>query len=135
MAKRRKTNYPVKTKIGQEVRMKGVLRYKEPLKITGKFEGTIETTSFLLIEEGADIKADIKAGTIVIGGTVTGQIEAKEKVLFLETGQLFGNVITGSVQMMEGSNLLGRVEMLRDTSGINIFDSDAVRLKQSVKRL
>ena len=92
----------ISTTLGKETSFNGKLCFRESLKIDGKFEGDIESSGFLYIENGAFVKADIKVGSIVIGGIVRGNIEASEKLEMLSTGQVFGNIRTAKLNIADG---------------------------------
>ena len=85
---------PITTTLGKETVFSGKMRFLKSLKINGYFEGEIESAGFLYIEEGATVKADIKVRSVVIGGSVYGNIIATEKLEMLSTGRVFGNVQT-----------------------------------------
>jgi cytoskeletal protein CcmA (bactofilin family) len=65
----------ISTTLGRETNFHGILKFRESLKIDGKFEGEIESPGFLYVENGAVVKANIKVGSIVIGGVVRGNVE------------------------------------------------------------
>ena len=66
----------ISTTLGRETVFKGTMNFSESLKIDGNFEGDIESSGFLYIEEGAMIKADIKVRAVVVGGIVHGNINS-----------------------------------------------------------
>ena len=63
----------ISTTLGKETVFKGTMKFSESLKIDGNFEGDIESSGFLYIEEGAEVKADIKVRAVVVGGVCTWQ--------------------------------------------------------------
>jgi len=48
----------------------GVLEFEKPLLINGFFEGEIRSKGILIIGNKGKIKANIKAGTVIVGGEV-----------------------------------------------------------------
>ncbi|TFH40408.1 MAG: polymer-forming cytoskeletal protein, partial [Chrysiogenales bacterium] len=56
---------------------------------------------------------DIKARMVVVGGTVRGNIFATERVIFLSTGVINGNIITPSLIMEEGVKFEGNCTINR----------------------
>ena len=58
------------TVLGSETSFKGTMRFNDSLKIDGFFEGNIESEGFLYIEKDAEVRAQIKVGTIIVGGKV-----------------------------------------------------------------
>ena len=70
----------IKTTLGNQTNFQGTMRFRDSLKIDGSFQGEIISKGFLYIESGAVVKANIKVGSIVIGGIVKGNIEASERL-------------------------------------------------------
>lgn len=102
----------VSTVLGKETSFEGVLEFKRPLQINGAFEGEILTEGVLLIGETAKVKANIKAGTVVVGGQVYGNIEARNRLEMLESGRVHGNIKTAKLQIADGVVFDGNCEMI-----------------------
>ncbi len=130
-----KTKIKVATTLGKETIFKGSMRFTESLKIDGRFEGDIQSSGFLYVEEGAVVKADIKVGSIVIGGIIHGNVEATEKLEMLATGQVFGNVRTSKLRIADGVLFEGKCEMIKEAEDVNIFSSPRERIKNAVETL
>ena len=88
--------------IGKGSEFKGEFKINGLLRIDGKFQGTIETDGKVLVGQSGEAVTDIKARLVVIGGSVRGNIFATERVVFLSTGNINGNIITPSLIMEEG---------------------------------
>ena len=58
----------------------GILEFEKPLQINGEFEGEIRSSGVLVIGEGARVKANIRCNTVIVGGTVIGNIEALKRI-------------------------------------------------------
>lgn len=100
----------VSTVLGKETEFRGILTFKKSLQINGKFEGAIESEGYLLVAEGAEVKANLKALHVIIGGQVIGDVEAAEKVDLLETAQLTGNIKTKNLHVADGAVFEGNCE-------------------------
>lgn len=122
----------IKVNLGEDASFKGVMSFERPLKIAGKYEGTIESDGFLFIEQGAEVRADVHVKNVVVGGTVYGDIQAEESLLLLETGKVFGNIRTSSMQVENGFEFRGKCEMIRDPHSVDIFSMPAGQLKKSL---
>ncbi|MDP3143027.1 MAG: polymer-forming cytoskeletal protein [Candidatus Omnitrophota bacterium] len=96
--------------------MQGTLSFKDPinLRINGKFEGTLETRGNLTIGETANIDAHIVGDNIIIAGRVKGDIVAKQRLVFLPTAILHGNIKTPRLNIVEGALFQGKCQMLED---------------------
>jgi cytoskeletal protein CcmA (bactofilin family) len=123
----------ITTTLGKETSFNGVLRFKESLKIDGTFEGEIESPGFLYIENGATVTANIKVGSIVVGGVVRGNIEATERLEMLTTGKVFGNIRTAKLNIADGVVFEGKCEMIKNPDKLNIFSASVENMKKATQ--
>ncbi len=119
MARKKETQIPNITERGSIATiletgssLNGILEFKKPLQIDGHFEGEIITDSVLLISPRAVVRANIKAGTVIIGGQVIGNVEAFNRLEMLSTGQVIGNIRTAKLQIADGVIFDGNCEMI-----------------------
>ena len=98
--------------IGTSVFVKGQISAKEPLTIAGRVEGSIQVEGHpLTILAGAQITATtIVAHEVVVGGNVTGQIDATGRIVVRETANIEGNITAPSISVAEGAVLRGRIQ-------------------------
>lgn len=123
----------ITTTLGKETNFNGVLRFRESLKVDGRFEGEIISPGYLVIENGAVVKANIKVGSIVIGGIIRGNVEATEKLEMLTTGQVFGNIRTAKLKIADGVVFEGKCEMIKSPEAVDIFSAPVDQLKKAVQ--
>jgi cytoskeletal protein CcmA (bactofilin family) len=121
------------TTLGRETTFQGTLRFTDSLRILGKFSGEILSPGRLVIDEGAEIKANIRVGSIIVGGVIRGNILAKEKLEMLSTGRVIGNIRTAKLKIADGVVFEGKCEMIRDPEKIDIFSQSAEALKTSLE--
>ena len=103
----------VATVFGKETQFFGNLTFKKSLQINGSFEGEISSGGFLVIGEGATVKANIQANVVIVSGTVYGNIEAKEKLEIQSKGKVFGNIRTTKLKIADGVIFEGSCEMIK----------------------
>jgi cytoskeletal protein CcmA (bactofilin family) len=103
----------ISTILGKDTSLQGTLSFKKPLQIYGEFVGEIISDGFLLISEGANVKANIKAHTVIVGGTITGNVHATERLEMLSTGRVNGNIKTAKLQIADGVIFDGNCEMIQ----------------------
>jgi cytoskeletal protein CcmA (bactofilin family) len=97
--------------IGKAVRVEGKVVSTEDLTIDGQVEGAIELGDHsLTIGPGADIKADLTAKSIVINGSVTGNVRASERIDLHAPGSIAGNVSAPRFAMAGGATVNGTVQ-------------------------
>jgi len=103
----------VATILGPETYIDGSLRFKKSLKILGEFKGTIETEGLLIIGEEARVEANVKVGALILGGGLTGDVYAAERIEMLSTGRLIGNIKTPELRVETGVIFEGQCEMTK----------------------
>jgi len=81
--------------------------------VGGKVEGEIFSHGLLIIEQGADIKADITGEVIKVYGRVTGNINVKEKVELYKSSIVQGKIITPNLIVEEGAIIDGATSMFK----------------------
>lgn len=91
----------------------GDLTFKKSLQINGKFEGEISSGGYLVIGEGAVVKANIKADTVIVKGVVHGNIEALDRLEIHTQGKLYGNIRTKKLMISDGVVFEGKCEMIK----------------------
>ncbi len=102
--------------IGKGCRVKGTIDVQDgTLRIDGDFEGNINCPGgTLVIGKGGTIKADIKVSSAVVGGTVTGNIDAREKIELQAGSRLEGDIKTRRLVIDEGVFFEGSCRMSPD---------------------
>jgi cytoskeletal protein CcmA (bactofilin family) len=93
--------------VGEGTRFRGELDLNGLLRIDGDYSGTIRTPGKVLVGKNGRAECTIKAGTVVIGGVVKGNIFSSEKVIILSTGMIIGNVTSPRLIVEEGVVLNG----------------------------
>jgi len=98
--------------IGKSVVIKGELNGSEDLTIEGRVEGTIDLReNVLTIGPNGKIKAQVFAKSVIVLGTVTGNITASEKIDIREGGTVEGDLVSPRVGISEGAHFRGTVDM------------------------
>lgn len=103
----------ISTVFNKNTEFYGDLTFKKSLQINGKFEGEISSGTYLVVGEEAVIKANIKADTVIIKGTVYGNIEAVSRLEIHTNGKLYGNIRTKKLMISDGVVFEGKCEMIR----------------------
>ena len=98
--------------IGKSIVIKGDLHGSEDLTIEGQVEGKIELkANVLTIGPNGRIKAQVFAKTVVVLGTVNGNVTASEKVDIRDGATVEGDVVSPKVAIAEGAHFHGSVDM------------------------
>jgi cytoskeletal protein CcmA (bactofilin family) len=106
MADNSSTNdYP--TVLGADAKFKGQLSFEKGVRLLGTFEGEIASGGQLLVDSGAALNGDVKAGSIRIDGNVKGNLDAGAKVQLTESARVEGDVQAQRLEVAEGAILVG----------------------------
>ncbi len=98
--------------VGKSVAIKGEVNGSEDLTIEGQVDGKIELRQHMLtIGPNGRITAEVFAKSVVILGTVTGDVTATEKVNIRESGSVDGDITAPRVAIAEGAHFRGNVDM------------------------
>jgi cytoskeletal protein CcmA (bactofilin family) len=99
-------------KMGQSITIKGELTGAEDLTLEGRVEGRISLPEHVLtVGAGAHINAEVVAKTVVVLGTVVGNVTATEKFELRAGGSMQGNLKAPRISMADGAIFGGKVEM------------------------
>ena len=97
--------------LGPGISWKGDLRGKGGVRIEGALEGEVAVRGMVIIGETGMVTCEVlKAGTVIVAGSVSGQIVA-EKLEIRATGRVYGDVIIQTISTDEGAFLRGKVTM------------------------
>ena len=107
-------NQKSKTILGKTTSFNGRLSFKDSLKINGAFIGEINADGVLVVGEDAVVQANVEADTVVVLGTIKGDVHAKSKVEMEPTGRVYGNVKARKIKISDGVIFNGRCEIIRD---------------------
>lgn len=107
---------PMNTLLGKGSSFNGSLKVEGGIRIDGQVEGQVETSGTLVIGKEGILKAEIKAKDAIIGGKVTGNITAANKIE-LQSGAHYsgdikcrGLIIDSDVFFDGTSKMLGQNE-------------------------
>ena len=96
---------------GAELTWKGEVGGRGGVRIEGAFEGDIALQGIVVVgEQGRLICRSLKATTVVVAGSVRGDITAR-RVEITRTGRVWGDVVAESFSTEEGAFLRGQITM------------------------
>ena len=97
--------------VGQEVQFSGVLTYKGNGRIDGTFDGEIQTKDTLFVGEQANVKAGIRAGSVIASGRIAGSITASQRVELKSPAIIDASITTPKLSMDDGVIFNGKISM------------------------
>ena len=99
--------------LGEGTSFSGTLQFEGTVRLDGQFEGDVSGGDLLIIGETATVRADIKVGSLVVGGRGEGNVVARKRVEILPTAQVSGTIKTSSLVVCDGAVLNASCEMRR----------------------
>ncbi len=99
------------TVIGQGIIIEGEVTSDEAVVVAGTVRGKLTVEGPVTIESGAVVEADIGATSLSVGGSVTGNVTATDRVDLLTGGKLVGDVRAARVTIADGAVFKGNVDM------------------------
>ena len=104
----------ITTVFSKDTEFYGDLKFKKSLQINGYMEGEINSDGFLVVGEGAVVRANVRAQTVIISGEVHGNVEATDRLEIQTSGKLYGNIRTSKLKIADGVVFEGKCEMIKD---------------------
>lgn len=92
----------------------GKLTFEGAMRIGGKFKGEIFSRDVLIIDETANVEANIEANEVILTGTLRGNIYAKTKVSMRPPANFKGTVTTATLAINDGVIFEGASHMLKN---------------------
>ncbi len=102
------TGYSV---IDGQMHVRGDVETEGSLRIDGRLDGSILRADMVVIGTGASVVGDITAREVIIGGSVTGNVAATQRVELQSTGGVAGDIEAAAVMIQEGGRVQGRLSI------------------------
>ena len=111
----RKKQAPIRSLIGEGTVLHGELRFSEGLRIDGEVRGDVvadNDDSIVVISERARIHGKVKAGHVIINGTVVGPVECDQLLELQPKARIVGDVRYAALEMHQGATIEGELRPL-----------------------
>jgi cytoskeletal protein CcmA (bactofilin family) len=96
--------------ISSDLVIEGKIEGSGHVRIAGRFKGDVHVQGNVTIEQGAQVTGEVRADMVIVGGEVTGNINAASRVELQSTGVMNGDLNAGSLVVAAGSRMRGQVE-------------------------
>ena len=100
-----------RTYLDSPIGIEGQLSFDGPAQIDGQIEGEIVAQGDLVIGLGAVVKAKISAASVVVAGTVSGEISATERIELQSSAKMSGTIAGPRIAVHEGAVFEGNCTM------------------------
>jgi len=112
MDKDTKGNSYIQTRVGLGILITGRIEGEGDVIVEGRVDGEIAIRGDLHIDQGGQVKADVKARNIFVRGILVGNAEAGEKLEVAEGGRMVGDARSPRMLLNEGALFRGMVDMV-----------------------
>lgn len=103
----------VETLIGRKTEILGDIRFTGGMHVDGRVKGQItaagDKAAMLSISETGVIEGDVLVPSIMLNGTVVGEVRASEKLVLSSKAKVTGNVYYKILQMEMGATINGQL--------------------------
>ena len=100
--------------VGSKLTIKGKVSGSGNLVIMGRLEGDFDTAGELVVAPPAIVNGEVKASSISVSGTVTGNLTAADRIHLEKTAQVNGRMASGRISIADGAMFDGEIEMRRE---------------------
>jgi len=104
--------------LSSDVEIKGTLKFQNDLVFDGKIEGEIQSNATLTVGKSAHVQGEVKSKSVIIHGSVQGNIDAAERVELKATAQLIGDLRAGRIIIEDGATFVGKSEVSPNKSAL-----------------
>jgi cytoskeletal protein CcmA (bactofilin family) len=108
-------NPPAKqSRLGPSLHLKGEISGSEDLLIDGSVEGIVQLEKQkLTLGPTSQVKADIIAGDVIVGGNLKGNVRAGSRIEIKKDGSVTGDLTTPQISIEDGASFKGSIEIER----------------------
>ena len=100
--------------IGKAVKIVGQIFSKEDLFVDGEIEGTVEALEHkLTIGPNGIVRAGVKAREVVALGSISGNVEAADKIEIRKEAKLIGDIRTARIIIEDGAYFKGSIDIVK----------------------
>ena len=127
--KPKSTGSKVDTIIGQQTRIEGDVHFSGGLHVDGHIKGGIiaeaGSESVLTVSEHGSIEGDVRVPTVILNGTVTGDVRSGDRIELSTKAVVNGDVYYNLIEMAMGAAVNGSLVHQADTgTAVLSFDRE-----------
>ena len=100
--------------VGRGISVQGTVQDAERLVVEGTVEATMIHATELSIAPGGVFKGEVEVEEAEIAGTIDGTLTARGALVVRSTGRVLGTARCRRLQVEDGGQITGRMEMLTD---------------------
>ena len=118
--RRKQTSTRIDTLLGKAATVNGDLEFSGGLHLDGRINGNVRSNASdggaLSVSESGFIEGSVEVTSIVMNGTVNGDMHARERLVLGGKARVNGNVYYGVIEMAPGAVITGKLIPLAGAS-------------------
>ncbi len=103
----------IDTLIGKAARIDGDLEFAGGLHLDGVIAGNVRASpsegSSLSVSESGSVEGTVEVASVMLNGSVKGDIFARKRIVLGSTARVHGNVYYGVIEMTLGAQIMGKL--------------------------
>jgi cytoskeletal protein CcmA (bactofilin family) len=100
--------------VGRGISVQGIVQDAERLVVEGTVEATMIHAAELSISPGGVFKGEVEVEDAEVAGTIDGTLTARGNLIVRATGRVLGTARCRRLQVEDGGQITGRIEMLTE---------------------
>ena len=113
----RKKTPPIRSLVGEGMRVQGDLRFSEGLRIDGEVQGHVSaeagSPSLVVVSENARVHGSVTAAHVIVNGEVLGPVISTELLELQPKARVVGDVRYEVLEMHQGAQVEGELRSLK----------------------
>jgi cytoskeletal protein CcmA (bactofilin family) len=101
--------------VGRGISLQGTVQDAERLVVEGTVEASLIHATELSIPPGGVFRGEVEVEDAEVAGTIDGTLTARGNLMVRSSGKVLGTAKCRRLQVEDGGQITGRVEMLTDT--------------------
>jgi cytoskeletal protein CcmA (bactofilin family) len=100
--------------VGRGISLQGTVQDAERLVVEGTVEASMIHAAELAISPGGMFKGEIEVEDAEVAGTIDGTLTVRGNLIVRATGRVLGTARCRRLQVEDGGQITGRIEMMTD---------------------
>jgi len=119
--------------VGRGISLQGTVQDAERLVVEGTVEASMIHATELAISPGGVFKGEIEVEEAEVAGTIDGTLTARGSLVVRATGRVLGTARCRRLQVEDGGQITGRIEMISETAAVPVAAPRPVPVEQPLQ--
>lgn len=112
----KKQDVQITTIIGCGSECNGDFSAEGSIRVDGTIQGNVTVSGTLIVGVAGYINGDVSANIVIVGGEITGNVNAPEKTELTSTARMIGDIVTSTIVIDERAIFQGNCNMNQDVT-------------------